>query len=114
MIFGRDSQTSAGFPAELRLDALGIDDGFRINGVTALDQLGSSVAISRDLNYGYKFLEEFQNKLLFGTDICHVGQEAPIVDYFRQGLKEGKISKIVYDKTTEENAKRVLGLAVDP
>ncbi|OIN98326.1 hypothetical protein AUJ66_01125 [Candidatus Desantisbacteria bacterium CG1_02_38_46] len=71
-------------------------------------------AISRDLNYGYKFLEEFQNKLLFGTDICHVGQEAPIVDYFRQGLKEGKISKIVYDKTTEENAKRVLGLAVDP
>lgn len=67
-------------------------------------------AISRDMNYGYKFLEEFQDKLLFGTDLCHVVQEVPIVDYFRNGLKEGKISKIAYDKITEENAKRLFKL----
>jgi len=32
-------------------------------------------AISRDPECGYKFLEEFQDKLLFGTDICHVNQK---------------------------------------
>ena len=64
-------------------------------------------AITRDLNYGYKFLEEFQDKLLFGTDLCHAVQEVPIVEYFRDGLKEGKISPVVYNKITEENAKKV-------
>lgn len=65
-------------------------------------------AITRDLDYGYRFLEEFQDKLLFGTDLCHVVQEVPIVDYFRNGLKEGKISKATYDKITEENARKTL------
>jgi hypothetical protein len=67
-------------------------------------------AITRDMGYGYKFLEKFQDQLLFGTDICHVVQESPIVDYFRNGLKEGKILKIAYNKITEENAKRVFKL----
>ena len=34
-------------------------------------------AISRDPIFGYRFLEELQDKLLFGTDICHVNQEVP-------------------------------------
>jgi len=67
-------------------------------------------AITRDQKYGYKFLEEFQDKLLFGTDLCNVNQEVPIVDYFRNGLKDGSISKIVYDKITQENARRLLKL----
>lgn len=67
-------------------------------------------AITRDPYYGYKFLEEFQYKLLFGTDICNVGQTVPIVDYFRQGLTEGRISQVTYDKITERNVTRILGL----
>ena len=67
-------------------------------------------AITRDPYYGYKFLEEFQDKLIFGTDICNVGQTVPIVDYFRQGLTEGRISQVTYDKITERNVTRILGL----
>jgi len=47
-------------------------------------------AISRDPEYGYKFLEEFQDKLLFGTDICHVNQDVPIVPYLKNALRGGK------------------------
>ena len=65
-------------------------------------------AITRDPEYGRRFLEEFQDKLLFGTDLCHVVQDVPIVDYFRNGLKEGKISQAAFDKITRLNIERLL------
>jgi len=67
-------------------------------------------AITRDPEYGYKFLEEFQDKLLFGTDFCHHNQEVPIVDYIKNALKEGKISEMAYKKITRLNAERILKL----
>ena len=67
-------------------------------------------AISRDPDYGYKFLEKFQDKLFFGTDICNVNQDVPIVPYFRKILDEGKISRTAYDKITWKNAKKILKL----
>jgi len=67
-------------------------------------------AISRDPHYGYKFLEEFQDKLLFGTDICFIEQELPQVKFFKEGLKKGKISKQTYKKITCENIKKLLGI----
>jgi len=67
-------------------------------------------AISRDLEFGYRFLEQFQDKLLFGTDICHVNQEVPIVPWFNQARDTGKISQVGYDKIARINAQRLLGL----
>lgn len=67
-------------------------------------------AITRDPEYGYKFLEEFQDKLLFGTDFCHHNQEVPIVDYIKNALKEGRISKTAYEKITRLNAEKLLKL----
>lgn len=67
-------------------------------------------AITRDIEYGYKFLEEFQDKLLFGTDICRHNQEAPIVGYLNNALKEKRISEIAYEKITHLNAEKILGL----
>jgi len=67
-------------------------------------------AISRDPEFGYRFLEEFQDKLLFGTDICHVNQKVEIAPYFKKALAEGKISKIAYNKIVRENAIRLLRL----
>ncbi|MFA5859828.1 MAG: amidohydrolase family protein [Elusimicrobiota bacterium] len=67
-------------------------------------------AITRDMDYCYKFLTEFQDKLVFGTDICHPVQDCPIVCFFRNALKNGKITKTVYDKITEDNIKRVLAI----
>lgn len=67
-------------------------------------------AITRDPDMGYEFLDKFQDKLLFGTDYCHVGQELPIVDFMRTSYEEGKISQSAYDKITHKNAQRILGL----
>ncbi len=67
-------------------------------------------AITRDPEYGYKFLEEFQDKLLFGTDFCHHNQEVPIVDYIKNALKKGRISQTAYKKITRLNAEKLLGL----
>jgi len=67
-------------------------------------------AISRDPEFGYRFLEEWQDKLLFGTDICHVNQEVPIVPYLKKALAEGKISQTCYSKITRLNAERLLEL----
>jgi len=67
-------------------------------------------AISRDPEFGYRFLEEGQDKLLLGTDICHVDQEVPIVPYLKEAAATGKITETCYRKITRENAERVLGL----
>jgi len=68
-------------------------------------------AISRDPEFGCRFLEEFQDKLLFGTDICHVEQEVPIVPWFNEARDAGKISQACYEKIARANAERLLGLA---
>ncbi|HHW09134.1 MAG TPA: hypothetical protein GXX29_04080 [Firmicutes bacterium] len=38
-------------------------------------------AVNRDPEYGARFLEEFQDRLYFGTDIVRPGQHTPLVDY---------------------------------
>ena len=70
-------------------------------------------AISRDPEFGYRFMEEFQDRLYFGTDICRTGQDAPIVPYFRKLKDEKLISQEAYDKITWKNADRLLGLGLD-
>jgi len=65
-------------------------------------------AITRDPEFGYQFLEKFQDKLFFGTDLCHINQKVPIISYLKKSLKEGRISKAVYDKITCENAQKIL------
>ena len=67
-------------------------------------------AISRDPDFGCRFLEEHQDKLLFGTDICHVNQEVPIVPWLHQAREQGRISEQCYQKITRANAQRLLGL----
>jgi len=67
-------------------------------------------AITRDVNYGYKFLREFHHKLLFGTDLCHIGQELPLVDYFKQIKKDEILTAEEYENITHKNAERILNL----
>lgn len=70
-------------------------------------------AITRDLAFGLEFLDEFQDKLLFGTDSClrsDVGRTAPIVTYLRELRETGKLSSAALDKIAWQNAVRVLKL----
>ncbi len=69
-------------------------------------------AISRDPEFGVQFIEEFQDRLLFGTDIDFPDQEVQQVKYLRRLNEEGKISKATYDKVMWLNAKRALNLDI--
>jgi len=69
-------------------------------------------AISRDPEFGYSFLEEFQDRLCFGTDLAWSEQELPIVAYFEK-LREGNlISTEAHEKITWRNADRLLELGI--
>jgi hypothetical protein len=67
-------------------------------------------AISRDKEYGIRFLNEFQDRVLFGTDVCFGGKEGhmPHMKYLRGLLEEGSISRTVFEKITGANALKIL------
>jgi len=67
-------------------------------------------ALARDPEYGPRFLEEFQDRLLFGTDICFFDMPFPMVDLLTEWRESGKISEGVFRKIARENALRLLGL----
>jgi len=70
-------------------------------------------AIGRDPEWGYAFLEEFQDRLLFGMDICAPSQEqhrARIVHFLHAAVDAAKITCPAYDKIMGANAARLLSL----
>ncbi len=58
----------------------------------------------------FKFLNEFQDRLLFGTDICAPDTPTPLVDFLLGLRQTGKISENVFQKVARENARRLLHL----
>lgn len=69
-------------------------------------------AISRDSAFGVYFLEEFQDKLLFGTDLDYPTQDIPQLKYLINLMEERKISKRAFEKIMWKNAKGLLKLNV--
>jgi len=67
-------------------------------------------ALKRDPDYAVRFLNEFQDRLFFGTDICAPDTPTPLVDFLLELRKNKKISETVFQKVARENAIRVLGL----
>ncbi len=67
-------------------------------------------ALARDEAYAIKFLNEFQDRLMFGTDICVPNKPTPLVDFLLKLKHEQKISNKVFAKIAKENAIRILEL----
>lgn len=67
-------------------------------------------AIARDLDFGLKFMEEFQDRLYFGTDIANVPQDLPQIPFFKRLKIEKLISKEAYEKITWQNAVKLFDL----
>ena len=67
-------------------------------------------ALKRDPEYAVKFLDEFQDRLLFGTDICAPDTPTPLVDFLLDLRQSGRISEAVFQKVARENAIRLLKL----
>jgi len=70
-------------------------------------------AISRDPDFGYQFLEEFQDRIYYGIDICSLPQmNAPLAGlsaWLDEAAETGKISYSAYKKISRENVLRLLG-----
>ena len=67
-------------------------------------------ALSRDPEYGAKFITEFQDRLLFGTDICSFDMPLSMVDLLLEWQDKKIISDLVFNKVARKNAVRLLGL----
>jgi predicted TIM-barrel fold metal-dependent hydrolase len=73
-------------------------------------------ALTRDPAFGLEFAEEFQDRLMFGTDSCHrsdVDREWLTVATIRDLRAGGRLSAAALEKIEWRNAARLLGLAED-
>ena len=70
-------------------------------------------AMARDPEFAYKFLEEFQDQLYYGTDICSpVNRTNPMLklaSFLDDAMEQGRISYAAYEKISRGNALRLLG-----
>ena len=69
-------------------------------------------ALKRDRAYAVKFINEFQDRLFFGTDICAPDTPTPLVDFLLDLRAKGEISASVFKKIARENAVRILELDI--
>ncbi|MHB1356618.1 MAG: amidohydrolase family protein [Anaerolineae bacterium] len=67
-------------------------------------------AMARDPDYGPKFMTEFQDRLMFGTDLCAFDMPFPLVDLMLDWRNTKKINEQVFTKIARENAIKLLGL----
>lgn len=69
-------------------------------------------AISRDPEFGYAFIEEFQDRLYYGTDICgpsNVNSSMlKLAAFLDNAVLKGKISYEAYYKVSRGNAENLL------
>jgi len=69
-------------------------------------------AISRDPEFSYGFLEEFQDRLYYGTDICSpqniTWDMIKLSAFLDEAMEKGKISYAAYKKICRTNALRLL------
>ena len=70
-------------------------------------------ALSRDGAFGIEFMDEFQDKLMFGTDSCRrsdIEREVPNVAFHRALREKKQLSADALAKIDWRNAARLLGL----
>ncbi|MCK5739273.1 amidohydrolase family protein, partial [bacterium] len=65
-------------------------------------------ALARDEDHALRFLEEFQDRLMFGTDICAPDTPTPLVDLLTKFRQSGRLSEKIFQKVARENALRIL------
>jgi predicted TIM-barrel fold metal-dependent hydrolase len=66
-------------------------------------------ALMRDSEYAVRFVSEFQERLLFGMDICNPeGWISPLPRFLKTLLTNGSISPEVFNKIARENTMAVI------
>lgn len=75
-----------------------------------LSAYSASCAILRDEEFGLAFLEENQDRLLFGTDTLNKHQTFPLGKFLDRAVSEGRLSTTAYEKICRENARQLFHL----
>lgn len=70
-------------------------------------------ALSRDPDFGFAFIDEFQDRLLLGLDYCSRLNNMPHVRWFKENRDAGRISHAAYEKIMWRNANRILKLGLE-
>lgn len=69
-------------------------------------------AMMRDPDFGYAFMEEFQDRLFYGTDICSPNDithiRVKMGPFLEEGVASGKLSLQACEKISWRNAQRLL------
>jgi predicted TIM-barrel fold metal-dependent hydrolase len=67
-------------------------------------------ALVRNPKYAVQFLNEFQDRLMFGTDICSAHASLPLAGFLLNLLGQGKLSQEAFSKIAKDNAVQILEL----
>lgn len=70
-------------------------------------------AIMRDEEFGLNFLEKFQDRLFFATDMVNIDMEFPLGKWLDEKYQNGLLSKDAYEKICFKNANRIFKLEVN-
>ena len=74
-----------------------------------LSAMSGANAVMRDPEFGYAFMEEFQDRLYFGVDYCSIYDKPnPLSHYLDEAVEGGRISQQTYNKICRENALALL------
>jgi predicted TIM-barrel fold metal-dependent hydrolase len=68
-------------------------------------------AISRDVSFGIRFLREFRDRVLFGSDACFADERTPHLGYLRGLAAAGELDADSFAGIAGGNAARLLSLA---
>ncbi len=69
-------------------------------------------ALTRDPDFGVKFINEYREKIIFGSDVCFADPQhrMPHLNFLRGLLEEGKIDEASFQQITYKNTLKVLKL----
>jgi predicted TIM-barrel fold metal-dependent hydrolase len=67
-------------------------------------------AMTRDRDFAARFLTEFQDRIMFGTDICNPESLHPMDQFLLELRDSGLLAPEAFAKIARDNAIRLLGL----
>lgn len=67
-------------------------------------------AMLRDMEYAVKFITEFSDRIMFGTDICYDDQPVQQTGLLEDLLKNRRITREIFEKIAHKNAEHLLNL----
>ena len=70
-------------------------------------------ALKRDPDHAWKFIDEFQDRLLLGLDYCSMANDMQHVEWLTEAKNDGNISEDAYEKIMWKNINKILDLNLE-